>query len=121
MYNASVNRAFILTVTCAVVWALTSVYHTKFTQEYGIGYTVGEVVANVGQTIGQICPFIALLPFVKVSRAAYSAVWFIIGWGIVDIIDNIFFNPYEYSIPKFFGWLGGLFTIILINGISRRR
>ena len=107
-------------ILSSVVWVnFKDVYaHTK---DYDI--TVGDVIATSGQTAGQmfwcltgIYVGVALRDFVKIMQVLYIFAYFGFMLGVYDLIDILFLNPYEVSVPKFLGFV--VATIVTIIRLS---
>lgn len=105
--------------TSLVAPNLTTVFRVMPT--YNI--TVGDVVFNVGQVSGEMCWLWAAILVFSVLRRFVGAVvvgeisaWYIMNLCFFDILDNLFLNGYEHSIPKYGVFLfSTLITIIIFT------
>lgn len=117
--RAAVISGWLFVLGVVVMFVSSSVW-TSIQGDYSVNangetiQTIGEVVASIGQAIGQLLFAVSvgrLLSFANniidggLPKYAIftSVVYFFYGWFFVDIFDVLFLNPFETSVPKSLG------------------
>lgn len=83
--------------------------------------TYGDIYFQAGTSLGQVFWFFCISYFADVLsrsigyfRIMQVVCWWWINYGFFDIIDSVFLNPYEVSLPKYAGALVSAILTILI-------